>query len=35
MFTALLLVAVGSTMLTVPIVAPMLERMKALLGRAS
>lgn len=35
MFTALLLMAVGSTMLTVPVVAPMLTRMKALLARAS
>jgi Kef-type K+ transport system membrane component KefB len=35
MFTALLLMAVGSTMLTVPVVAPMLARMKALLARAS
>jgi Kef-type K+ transport system membrane component KefB len=28
-FTALLLMAVGSTMLTVPVVSPKLERMKA------
>jgi len=32
-FTALLLMAVGSTMLSVPMVTPMLNRMKALLGR--
>ena len=32
-FTALLLMAVASTMLTVPVVAPRLARMKALLGR--
>ena len=35
MFTALLLMAVGSTMLTVPVVAPMLARMKALLIRSA
>jgi Kef-type K+ transport system membrane component KefB len=35
MFTALLLMAVGSTMLTVPVVAPMLARMKTLLARSS
>jgi Kef-type K+ transport system membrane component KefB len=35
MFTALLLMAVGSTMLTVPVVAPMLARMKAPLIRGS
>ncbi len=34
-FTALLLMAVASTMLTVPIVAPMLARMKAVVGRLS
>jgi Kef-type K+ transport system membrane component KefB len=34
-FTALLLMAVASTMLTVPIVTPMLQRMKAVLARAS
>ncbi len=34
-FTALLLMAVASTMLTVPMVTPMLERMKAVLARAS
>ncbi len=34
-FTALLLMAVGSTMLTVPIVSPMLARLKALLGKSS
>lgn len=32
-FTALLLMAVGSTMLTVPIVAPMLEKMRAVIFR--
>ena len=35
MFTALLLMAVASTMLTVPIVTPKLERMRELLGRSS
>jgi Kef-type K+ transport system membrane component KefB len=35
MFTALLLMATASTMLTVPVVAPMLGRMKALLARSS
>ncbi len=30
-FTALLLMAVASTMLTIPVVSPMLERMQALL----
>jgi Kef-type K+ transport system membrane component KefB len=34
-FTALLLMALGSTMLTVPIVAPMLDRMRALVGRSA
>ena len=34
-FTALLLMAVGSTMLTVPVVKPKLARMVALLGRSS
>ena len=34
-FTALLLMAVGSTMLTVPIVAPRLARIKELVFRAS
>jgi len=34
-FTALLLMAVGSTMLTVPVVAPRLARIKALVLRAS
>ena len=34
-FTALLLMAVASTMLTVPVVAPKLERMKALVTRAA
>ena len=32
-FTALLLMAVGSTMLTVPVVSPMLAKMKAVLGK--
>jgi Kef-type K+ transport system membrane component KefB len=34
-FTALLLMAVASTMLTVPVVAPMLERMRAVIFRAA
>ncbi|RQO53486.1 cation/H(+) antiporter [Paucibacter sp. KBW04] len=34
-FTALLLMAVGSTMLTVPVVTPMLKKMGAVLGRSS
>ena len=34
-FTALLLMAVASTMLTVPVVAPRLARMRALLGRSA
>jgi Kef-type K+ transport system membrane component KefB len=34
-FTALLLMAVASTMLTVPMVAPKLQRMKALIMRAN
>jgi hypothetical protein len=34
-FTALLLMAIGSTMLTVPVVSPMLRRMKALLARSA
>ncbi|MGM9513994.1 cation:proton antiporter [Roseateles sp. DB2] len=34
-FTALLLMAVGSTMLTVPVVAPMLKPMRGLVRRAS
>lgn len=34
-FTALLLMAIGSTMLTVPVVAPKLKRMQALLSRTS
>ena len=34
-FTALLLMAVGSTMLTVPVVSPMLAKMKAVLGRTA
>jgi Kef-type K+ transport system membrane component KefB len=34
-FTALLLMAVASTMLTVPVVAPKLQRLKALIFRAA
>lgn len=34
-FTALLLMAIASTMLTVPIVAPRLARMKEIVHRAS
>jgi Kef-type K+ transport system membrane component KefB len=34
-FTALLLMAVGSTMLTIPVVAPRLARIKELVFRAS
>lgn len=34
-FTALLLMAVASTMLTIPVVAPMLQKMRALLARAA
>ena len=34
-FTALLLMAVASTMITVPVVTPMLAKMQAVLGRAS
>ncbi len=34
-FTALLLMAVASTMLTVPVVAPMLRRLKVLVGRSA
>jgi len=34
-FTALLLMAVASTMLTIPVVTPKLKRMAALLGRAA
>ena len=34
-FTATLLMAIGSTMLSVPIVAPKLDRMKALIFKAS
>jgi Kef-type K+ transport system membrane component KefB len=34
-FTALLLMAVASTMLTVPVVTPMLAKLKAVLGRQS
>jgi hypothetical protein len=33
-FTALLLMAVASTMLTVPVVTPMLRRLKAVLDRS-
>ncbi|MEI7932236.1 MAG: cation:proton antiporter, partial [Alphaproteobacteria bacterium] len=32
-FTALLLMAVGSTMLTIPVVKPRLDRMKSLLTK--
>jgi Kef-type K+ transport system membrane component KefB len=35
MFTALLLMAVGSTMLTVPVVTPKLERLKAIVSRST
>jgi Kef-type K+ transport system membrane component KefB len=34
-FTALLLMAVGSTMLTIPVVTPMLARLKGSVGRAA
>ena len=34
-FTALLLMAIASTMLTVPVVAPKLQRMRALLSRSA
>jgi Kef-type K+ transport system membrane component KefB len=34
-FTALLLMAVASTMLTVPVVTPMLRRLRAVVGRAA
>jgi hypothetical protein len=34
-FTALLLMAVASTMLTVPIVAPKLVRLREMIGRSS
>jgi hypothetical protein len=34
-FTALLLMAVGSTMLTIPMVSPMLARLKGVLARSS
>jgi Kef-type K+ transport system membrane component KefB len=34
-FTALLMMAVASTMLTVPIVTPMLQRMKSMLARSA
>jgi Kef-type K+ transport system membrane component KefB len=34
-FTALLVMAIGSTMLTVPVVAPMLDRMRTLVGRSA
>ncbi|MEX1994579.1 MAG: hypothetical protein WD929_07955 [Steroidobacteraceae bacterium] len=34
-FTALLLMAVGSTMLTVPMVSPMLRRLQGIVGRSS
>lgn len=35
MFTALLLMAVASTMLTVPLVSPLLRRLTALVGRTA
>jgi Kef-type K+ transport system membrane component KefB len=35
MFTALLLMAVGSTMLTVPVVTPMLKRMERIIGKVA
>ena len=34
-FTALLLMAIASTMLTVPVVAPKLERMKGIVTQAA
>jgi Kef-type K+ transport system membrane component KefB len=34
-FTALLLMAVGSTMLTIPVVTPMLRKMSAVLVKSS
>jgi len=34
-FTALLLMAVASTMLTVPVVSPKLERMKSIVTQAA
>ena len=34
-FTALLLMAVGSTMLTIPVVTPMLRKMSAILVKSS
>ena len=34
-FTALVLMAVGSTMLTVPVVTPMLQRLRALIARSA
>ena len=34
-FTALLLMAVASTMLTVPVVAPRLARLKSLISRSA
>ena len=34
-FTALLLMAVASTMLTIPVVTPMLHRLKSVLSRSS
>ena len=34
-FTALLLMAVASTMLTVPVVSPKLERVKSIVSRAA
>jgi hypothetical protein len=35
MFTALLLMAVGSTMLTVPVVTPMLRRVARIVGNTA
>jgi hypothetical protein len=34
-FTALLLMAIASTMLTVPVVAPMLRRMQAMIRKST
>ena len=34
-FTALLIMAIGSTMLTVPVVHPKLKALKSLVGKAS
>jgi hypothetical protein len=35
MFTALLLMAVGSTMLTVPVVTPLLSRIERIVGKTA